>query len=81
MHDHHDHAHSHSAAAAGSKRLQIVLLLTAAYLVCEVAGAVITDSLALLADAGHVFIDVAGMTLVRVADLGQALDATLYEEG
>jgi cobalt-zinc-cadmium efflux system protein len=67
MHDHHDHAHSHSAAAAGSNRLQIVLLLTATYLAFEIAGAVVTDSLALLADAGHVFIDVAGMTLAVLA--------------
>ena len=56
-----------SAAGANSRRLQLVLLLTAAYLLVEVAGAVITDSLALLADAGHVFIDVAGMTLAVLA--------------
>jgi cobalt-zinc-cadmium efflux system protein len=67
MHDHHDHAHIHSAAGAGKSRLQIVLALTAAYLAVEVAGAVITNSLALLADAGHVFIDVAGMTLALLA--------------
>src|SRR5258708_3078509 len=67
MHDGHDHGHSHTAAGAGADRLRLVLLLTAAYLVVEVVGGVLTDSLGLLADAGHVFIDVAGMTLALLA--------------
>jgi cobalt-zinc-cadmium efflux system protein len=42
--------HSHSAARASRKRLQIVLGLVVAYLVVEVVGSLITNSLALLAD-------------------------------
>ena len=43
--------HSHSAAGASRKRLLIVLGLVVAYLVVEVAGSLITNSLALLAAA------------------------------
>lgn len=63
MHD----AHSHSAAQAGSGRLAIVVLLTSIYLLIEIAGGILTGSLALIADAGHMFTDVAGTTLALVA--------------
>jgi cobalt-zinc-cadmium efflux system protein len=43
---------------AGSKRaLKLVLVLTSAFLVAEVVGGLISDSLALLADAGHMLSD------------------------
>jgi cobalt-zinc-cadmium efflux system protein len=61
------HSHLSSAAAAGAGRLQIVLLLTGGYLLVEVAGAVITGSLSLLADAGHMLIDVTGLTVALLA--------------
>jgi cobalt-zinc-cadmium efflux system protein len=49
-----------------------VLVITVILLVVEVAGAVISGSLALLADAGHMLTDVAGLTLALVAAvLGQ----------
>ena len=71
MHQHQGHAHAHShassAAAAGAKRLQIVLALTAGYLLVEVVGAVVTGSLALLADAGHMLIDVTGIVVALLA--------------
>ena len=65
----HDHTHSHtsSAASAGAGRLQLVLLLTGAYLLVEIAGAIVTGSLALLADAGHMLIDVTGLTVALLA--------------
>jgi cobalt-zinc-cadmium efflux system protein len=64
----HDHA-SASASASGRHRarLAIVLALSVAILVVEVVGAVLTNSLALLADAGHVLTDVAGIALALVA--------------
>jgi len=55
------HAHNHSAAGKNKKRLAIVLGLTTAYLVAEVIGGLLTHSLALLADAGHMLTDVAGL--------------------
>src|SRR4051812_25698080 len=60
------HGHSHApATAAGAHRgrLAVVLGLTVAVLVAEIVGAVLTGSLALLADAGHVTTDVAGIAL------------------
>jgi cobalt-zinc-cadmium efflux system protein len=60
------HGHSHApATAAGAHRgrLAVVLGLTVAVLVAEIVGAVLTGSLALLADAGHMTTDVAGIAL------------------
>ena len=54
-------------AGAKSKRLGIVFALTASYLVVEVAAGLWTGSLALLADAGHMFTDVAGLGLALFA--------------
>jgi cobalt-zinc-cadmium efflux system protein len=67
VHQHHDHSHAASDASAGAKRLQIVLALTGGYLLVEVAGAVVTGSLALLADAGHMLIDVTGIVVALMA--------------
>ncbi|MEO5965107.1 MAG: cation diffusion facilitator family transporter [Candidatus Limnocylindrales bacterium] len=61
-------AHSHgSAAAANRGRLIAVLALSLTVLVVEVIGSVVTNSLALLADAGHVLTDVAGIVMALVA--------------
>jgi len=61
------HAHNHSAAGKNKKRLAIVLGLTTAYLVAEVIGGLLTHSLALLADAGHMLTDVAGLAFALLA--------------
>ena len=55
----HSHAHEHGTrAGAGSRRaLAIVLALTAGFTVVEVVGGLLTGSLALLADAGHMLSD------------------------
>jgi cobalt-zinc-cadmium efflux system protein len=45
--------HRPSSAGASRGRLLAVLLLIGAFLLVEVAGSVLTISLALLADAGH----------------------------
>jgi cobalt-zinc-cadmium efflux system protein len=59
-----DHDHHH----AGSRRaLAAALALSAAVLVVEVAGALWTGSLALAADAGHMFADVGGLGLALFA--------------
>jgi cobalt-zinc-cadmium efflux system protein len=61
------HDHSPSATAAHRGRLSAVLAITVAVLVVEVAGAALSGSLALLADAGHVLADGAGIGLALLA--------------
>lgn len=63
-HDDHDHGgHSHSHAPANRRALWWVLVLTAGYLVAEVIGGILSGSLALIADAGHMALDVAAVAL------------------
>jgi cobalt-zinc-cadmium efflux system protein len=74
----HDHAHDHSHALGGhhhhlpaedaahpalQQRLRWALALTGIFLVAEVVGGWWANSLALLADAGHMFTDVAALAL------------------
>ena len=63
----HNHAHSSTPAGRNKRRLAIVLGLTTLYLVAEVVGGLLTGSLALLADAGHMLTDVAGLGLALLA--------------
>jgi len=60
------HNHYHRSSS-NWRRLSVVLILTAAYMVAELAGAWWTGSLALLADAGHMFTDVAALILALTA--------------
>jgi cation diffusion facilitator family transporter len=62
----HGHGHGHSPATASSghrRRLVVVLVLTLAVLAAEIVGALLSGSLALLADAGHMATDAAGIAL------------------
>ena len=59
--------HPRSAAARHRGRLAIVLAVTSGILVAEVVGAVVSGSLALVADAGHMFTDAAGIGLSLLA--------------
>jgi cobalt-zinc-cadmium efflux system protein len=60
----HGHGHGPVTASAGHRRrLAVVLGLTVAVLVVEVVGAVVSGSLALLADAGHMATDALGIAL------------------
>lgn len=60
--------HDHGSAAAGHRgRLVAVLALSLTILVVEVIGSAVANSLALLADAGHVLTDVLGIALALVA--------------
>ena len=61
------HAHSHSPAAGNKKKLALVFGLTLIYLIAEVIGGLLTGSLALLADAGHMLTDVVGLGLALFA--------------
>ncbi|MDH3270060.1 MAG: cation diffusion facilitator family transporter [Gemmatimonadota bacterium] len=63
-----DHGHMHGSGhtlqrGEISRRLVWVLGLTAVFTVAEVVGGVLSNSLALLADAGHMFTDVAALAL------------------
>jgi len=58
------HDHDHRSHRSGNrKRLAVILLLTSAYMVAEIVGGLATNSLALLADAGHMFSDVTALGL------------------
>ena len=61
------HSHNHTAAGKNKKRLAVVLALTTAYLLAEVVGGYLTHSLALIADAGHMLTDVAGLAFALMA--------------
>ena len=64
----HGHSHSHGTGPADHRgRLGIVLAITATILVVEVVGAAVTGSLALLADAGHMLTDAAGLVVALAA--------------
>ena len=60
-------SHRHSAAGASRGRLLVVLLLIGAFLLVEVIGSILTNSLALLADAGHMLTDAVGVGLALLA--------------
>ncbi len=73
----HTHGHVHvTAAQAHRGRLAWVLAITATVLVAEVVGAVLSGSFALLADAGHMLTDSAGLLLALMATRLAARPAT-----
>ena len=60
----HTHSHSHERRDAGSlRKLKFALVLTFLYMLAEAVGGWLSNSLALLADAGHMLTDVAAMAL------------------
>ena len=64
----HSHGHSHGKVEGGNeRRLWFVLSLTTAFLIAELAAALITNSLALLSDAAHMFTDVAALGIALIA--------------
>ncbi|MGI9200557.1 MAG: cation diffusion facilitator family transporter [Woeseiaceae bacterium] len=58
----HDHHHT-----GNMRRVIIALLLTGSFMVVEVIGGIISGSLALLADAGHMLTDTMALALAAVA--------------
>lgn len=66
VHDHGSHAHNH-AAGANSRMLAIALGLTTAFLIAELIGSFVFDSLALLSDAAHMFTDSAALAIALAA--------------
>ena len=69
-HDHHGHGHhdhSHDFRSASKKSLWLALVLISTYMIAEVIGGMISGSLALLADAGHMLTDAAAIVMALVA--------------
>jgi cation diffusion facilitator family transporter len=73
---HHAHTHEHApdahgahdhTAGASPRRLAIVLALVATVLIAEVVTGLLTGSLALLADAGHMLTDTMGLVIALAA--------------
>lgn len=65
-HDHGGHSHNHGAGA-NSKMLAMALGLTTAFLIAEIVGAYVFNSLALLSDAAHMFTDSAALAIALAA--------------
>ena len=70
QHDHGEggggHAHDHTAGA-NARSLSIALALTGSFLIAELAGAWLFNSLALLSDAAHMFTDAAALAIALAA--------------
>ena len=76
----HDHGHAHGSDPAGGARrslrpLAIALAINTAFFVVELAGALASGSLALLADATHMLTDTASLGLALLAAWVAALPA------
>lgn len=74
-HDHHDHDHDHghehhhhaSVTQDSQRRVFWVMLLVGVFMVVEVIGGLLSGSLALLADAGHMLSDTGALALAWFA--------------
>ena len=68
-HDHgHDHAHDHHHGGDenNASRIGIAALLTGGFMVVELGGGIVSGSLALLADAGHMLSDFGALALAWI---------------
>ncbi len=63
----HDHAPTGIRGAAHRRLLTISLAITATVLVVQLVGGVLTGSLALLADAAHMFADTTALVIAHIA--------------
>ncbi len=85
-HDHHDHAHHgpghvHAPASFG-RAFAIGIALNTGFVLIEGAYGVLTDSVALLADAGHNLSDVLGLVVAwAAATLGQRRPTARFTYG
>ena len=63
MSGHHGHDHSHAVVTEeNAKKLTFALILTSIFLVVEVIAGFMTESLALISDAAHMFTDAAALS-------------------
>lgn len=71
----HDHAHAHGASSHRG-RIVVAMAIIGAFLVVQVVGGILSGSLALLADAGHMASDLIGLVVALVAAIVAARPAT-----
>ncbi len=73
VHHHHGHSHGHShhghshTGENNLTRVGIAALLTGLFMLAEIAGGLISGSLALLADAGHMMTDFVALSMAWIA--------------
>ena len=72
----HDHGHREAMRSRSRTGLSIALAINAVFLAVEVAGGILSDSLALLADAGHMLSDVSALGLSLFVSVLAARPAT-----
>jgi cobalt-zinc-cadmium efflux system protein len=70
----HDHGHTHGASTR--TRLAVAFAIIAAFLVVQVVGGILSGSLALLADAGHMASDAIGLLVALIASVWALRPAT-----
>ena len=79
-HGHHGHDHSHDLRGASKRSLTIALILIGGFMMAEVVGGVVSGSLALLSDAGHMVTDAMSIALalfaMKVADRPPSAERT-----
>ncbi|OAH52906.1 MULTISPECIES: cation diffusion facilitator family transporter [Bacillaceae] len=63
----HSHDHSHHHGSSNKSALKWAFFLISTYMIVEVIGGIMTNSLALLSDAGHMLSDAAALGLSYVA--------------
>jgi cobalt-zinc-cadmium efflux system protein len=63
----HDIEHRHGVDRGSITRVQVALFLTSTFMVVEVIGGILSGSLALLADAGHMLTDTMALGLAAFA--------------
>ena len=61
------HDHGHDQNRGNVRRIKTALLLTGIFMLVEVAGGILSGSLALLADAGHMLTDTMALALAALA--------------
>lgn len=68
-HDHtgHDHSHAPTTASGNERKVLIAFVITFSFMIVEVIGGLVSGSLALLADAGHMLTDAVALALSWLA--------------
>jgi cobalt-zinc-cadmium efflux system protein len=64
---HHNHSHAQSVSSENERKVLISFVMIFTFMVVEVAGGLLSGSLALLADAGHMLTDAAALGLAFAA--------------
>lgn len=67
MHNHNHAIEATHLAATGSRPLKMALFIVAGIMVAEIIGGLLSNSLALLGDAGHMFVDALALALSLAA--------------